>query len=127
MSRSVVITFVAGLLLPLLWTLLEAFLFSLLLTAPVPTWHFSALQVLVGAASGAILVVPLALMLRPNPLLYGGVFVTAFLLSFLAFTWLFGGGESITALGLIDVWAFVVVALGSFWWAARRNVPANAA
>ena len=128
MSRNAIITVIAGLLLPLLWTPLENILFSWLLTAPPSSWHFRALQVLIGAASAAVLVLPLALLVRPGSWRYGALFVVAFLLSVLASTWLFGGGENLPAtLALIDLWVFLLAAFGCFWWAAPRNIRANAA
>jgi hypothetical protein len=112
---------------PLVWTPLESVLLSWLLTSPFPPMHFQTLQILVGAVSGALLVAPLTLFMRRVSLSCGLLFVIVFLLAVVASTYLFGGAKYIPAtLALPDLWVFLLVALGCFWWAAKRKVGANA-
>ena len=128
MAKRTVLCLVAGLVEPLLWTPLESLL---LLLFPLPSSRlvFAAMQACVGFVSALILVLPLALALRPASFRLGVLFVAAFLVSVVVGHIAFGGtyADLLLLFQLPDTWVFLVSSLVFFWWASSRKTVRNAA
>jgi hypothetical protein len=128
MLKKAIAYLVVGFLAALLWTAVES---SLIPRLPLASSHlmWRATQVFVGLASALILVLPLALLLRPRSLWDGSLFIAGFLVSEIPLHLTFGGtAETLIGMSALpDIWVFLFSSLGFFWWASTRKLAAHAA
>ena len=107
MSKRPLAFIAAGFVVALLWTPLVSNLFPLL---PIATSRFlwRATQFFVGLFSALVLVLPIAIAMRPVRVGHGAILLVAFLVSLTFLHWAFGGTTTtlIEMFQLPDIWAF---------------------
>ena len=127
MSKRPLAFIAAGFVVALLWTPLVSNLFPLL---PIATSRFlwRATQFFVGLFSALVLVLPIAIAMRPVRVGHGAILLVAFLVS-LTFLHLTFGGTTTTLIEMFqlpDIWAFFGLSACIFWLLSSRNVDAHA-